>query len=80
MNNKVVDGIELDRLQVVYQSAVEEWIKAIREEAALASVNHSVAEIDRWEAAHFREDSLRNSVKKAKIDYENALRMKFFNF
>lgn len=80
MNNKVVDDIELDRLQVVYQSAVEEWIKAIREEAALASVNHSVAEIDRWEAAHFREDSLRNSVKKAKIDYENALRMKFFNF
>ena len=74
------DEDELDRMQAAYKAAVEEWIKAIREEEALASVNHSVAEVDEWEAAHFREDELRNAVKAAKKQYEDALREKFFNF
>jgi hypothetical protein len=74
------DEAELDRMQAAYKAAVEEWIKAIRDEEALASVNHSVAEVDRWEGAHFREADLRNTVKAAKKQYEDALREKFFNF
>ncbi len=74
------DEAELDQMQAAYKAAVEEWIKAIREEEALASVNHSVAEVDEWEAAHFREDELRNAVKAAKKQYEDALRQKFFDF
>jgi hypothetical protein len=74
------DEAELDQMQAAYKAAVEEWIKAIREEEALASVNHSVAEVDEWEAAHFREDELRNAVKAAKKQYEDALRLKFFDF
>ena len=74
------DEAELDRMQAAYKAAVDEWIKAIRDEEALASVNHSVAEVDRWEGAHFREDDLRNTVKPAKKQYEDALREKFFNF
>ena len=77
MQNK---SLELDQLQVVYKAAVEEWIAAIRQEEALASVNHSVAEVDQWEQAHFREDELRNKVKAAKSQYEDALREKFFGF
>ena len=69
---------ELDRLQAVYKSAVEEWIAAIRQEEALASVNHEIAEIDQWEAAAFREDDIRQKVKAAKRHYEDALRQKFF--
>ena len=71
---------QLDQLQSAYKAAVEEWIKAIRHEEALASVNHNVAEIDQWEAAHFKEDEMRNAVKAAKRRYEDALRQKFFNF
>jgi hypothetical protein len=71
---------ELDELQIAYKSAVEEWIAAIRKEEALASVNHSVAEVDNWEAAHFAEDELRSQVKDAKEKYEDALREKFFGF
>ncbi len=71
---------ELDRMQAAYKAAVEEWIKAIRDEEALASVNHSVAEVDQWEGAHFREDELRTAVKAAKKQYEDALREKFFDF
>jgi hypothetical protein len=47
---------------------------------ALASVNHTVAEVDQWESAHFKEDDMRNKVKAAKKRYEDALREKFFGF
>ena len=71
---------ELDRMQAAYKAAVEEWISAIKNEEALASVNHTVAEVDKWEGAHFKEDEVRNKVKTAKRHYEAALRRKFFNF
>ena len=75
-----LDVTELDRLQAAYKAAVEEWLSAIRQEEALASVNHSIADIDKWEAAHFREDRARDKVKAAKKDYEDALRQEFFDF
>ena len=71
---------ELDELQAAYKDAVEAWISAIRKEEALASVNHDVAEVDAWEAAHFEEDEMRGKVKDAKAKYEDALRQKFFGF
>jgi hypothetical protein len=69
----------LDQLQGAYKAAVDEWVAAIRQEEALASGNHSLAEVDQWEAAHFKEDELRTKVKTAKKDYEDALRHKYFD-
>jgi hypothetical protein len=74
------DTQELDQLQADYKAAVEAWITTIREEEALASNEHSVAEIDKWEAAHFREEDARDKAKEAKSAYEDALREKFFGF
>jgi energy-converting hydrogenase A subunit M len=74
------DTSDLDELRSGYQAAVEEWIAAIKQEEALASVDHSVAEVDKWEQAHFREDEIRREVKAAKKKYEAALREKFFGF
>ena len=71
---------ELDELQANYKAAVEAWIAAIRKEEELVSVNHSVAEVDKWEQAHFEEDEMRSAVKDAKAKYEDALRTKFFGF
>ena len=71
---------DLDQLQSSYMATVDEWIAAIREEAALASGNHSEAEIDTWEVAGFREEDARTKAKDAKSRYEDALREKFFNF
>ena len=71
---------ELDELQAAYKNSVEAWIAAIRKEEALASVNHDVADVDKWEQAHLEEDALRNKVKAAKEEYEDALRSKFFGF
>jgi len=70
----------LDQLQAEYKSAVEEWIRAIREEQDLASSEHSMAQVDTWEGAGFREDEARNKVTAAKKRYKDALREKFFDF
>jgi hypothetical protein len=74
------DVLDLDQMQTEYKTAVEEWIAAIKDEETLASVNHNIAEVDKWEAAHFKEDDIRSKVKAAKRRYEDALREKFFNF
>jgi hypothetical protein len=75
-----VEIADLDQMQTAYKTAVEQWIAAIREEEALASVNHSEAEIDVWEAAGFRETDAREKAKQAKEAYEAALRERLFNF
>jgi hypothetical protein len=74
------EHLDLDQMQVAYKAAVEKWIAAIKQEEALASVDHAVAEVDKWEDADFKEDALRNKVKAAKKRYEDALREKFFGF
>ena len=71
---------DLDALQAAYKQAVETWIGAIREEEALAFVAHDIAEFDQWEAAHFREDEIRQQVKAAKKAYEDGLRRAHFDF
>jgi len=74
------DTPELDQMQTAYKVAVEEWIAAIKQEEALASVNHTIADVDKWEGAHFTEDKIRSRVKDLKKKYEDALREKFFGF
>ena len=71
---------ELDELQAAYKAAVDKWVEAIREEEALASGNHNVAELDKWEASHFREHKLHKEVDYRKRLYEDALRREFFGF
>ena len=75
-----ISTAELDQKQAAYKAAVEQWIAAIRHEETLASVNHTVAQLDQWEQAHFDEDEARNKVLSAKAEYEDALRRKFFDF
>ncbi len=71
---------ELDQMQSTYKAAVEEWIASIRQEEALAMVDHTVAQVDQWEHADDREEEARKRVKAAKKAYEAALRLKFFHF
>lgn len=71
---------EIAEMQKAYLAAVEEWVAAIREEEALVAVEPSLAEVDRWEQAHFHEEEVRDKAKTAKNDYEAAIRLKYFNF
>ena len=76
-----IDSAELDAMSARYKSAVDDWIRAIREEEALATpAEHSEARIDQWEAAGEHEEEARDLAKAAKAAYEDALREKFFNF
>jgi GTP1/Obg family GTP-binding protein len=75
-----IEIAELDRLQKEYKTAVDVWVAAIQYEEALASVNHTVAEVDQWEHAAEREETARKTAKAAKVAYEDALRKEFFNF
>jgi hypothetical protein len=75
-----VEVSDLDQMQAAYKEAVDQWVAAIREEEALATVNHTEAEIDAWEEADSREEDARERAKEAKKNYEDALREKFFNF
>ncbi|MGC2085416.1 MAG: hypothetical protein WA702_18890 [Bradyrhizobium sp.] len=45
------NNTELDQMQATYVAAVEQLIDAIGQEEALASVNHTIAEVDKWENA-----------------------------
>jgi hypothetical protein len=69
----------LDQKRRAYKAAVDQWIAAIRHEEELASVEHSVADLDAWEAACLTETDLRAKAKQAKQEYEDELREKFFN-
>lgn len=71
---------DLDALQAAYKREVDAWVEAIRQEEALASVAHNIAEIDKWEAAAFHADDLRDKVKAAKAAYEDGLRRTHFDF
>lgn len=74
------DQAELDRMQRTYKAAVDEWVAAIRAEEVLASVIHELAEVDKWEEAHFAAEELRAKAEAAKQDYEAKLRHHFFGF
>ncbi len=74
------DHPELDELQSRLQGSGGGLDISHSQRGSLASVNHDVAEVDAWEAAHFEEDEMRTKVKDAKAKYEDALREKFFGF
>lgn len=76
-----IDTAELDSLQARYKIAVEDWIRAIRAEEALATpAKHSEATLDQWEAACQTEEAARKAARSAKSEYQDALRHEFFNF
>jgi len=75
-----ISSEELDQKQRNYKTAVDVWVAAIRYEEALASVNHTVSEVDQWEHAATREEEARKKAKAAKLAYEDALRQEFYKF
>ncbi len=71
---------ELNKLQADYKKAVDDWITAIRHEEGLASVHHSVANLDKWEEAHYAEHKAHKEVTYRKRLYEDALRRDLYGF
>jgi hypothetical protein len=53
-----MDNAELDKLRFNYKAAVERWIAAIRAEEDLATPDHSMIAVEKWDLANFG-DALR---------------------
>jgi hypothetical protein len=65
---------DLDQLRLAYKSATDEWVNAIRAEEALATPNHSMVAMEKWDAAHFTEQDLEAKAEEAREAYKDGLR------
>jgi hypothetical protein len=69
-----VNETNLDQLRTTYKKCVDAWVDAIRAEEALATPDHSMVAMERWDAAHFTEQDAQTRVKEAREAYKDALR------
>jgi hypothetical protein len=74
MSENVDKEVDLDELRLVYKKAVDEWVEAIRAEEALASPDHSMTAMERWDEAHFREHDAHTKATEAREAYKDGLR------
>jgi hypothetical protein len=64
----------LDQLRAAYKKATDEWVAAIRTEEALATPDHSMVAMEKWDAAHFAEHDAHSKATEAREAYKDALR------
>lgn len=65
---------DLDPLRITYKRAVDRWVDAIRAEEALATENHSMIAMEKWDDAHFQEQDAQKKAKDARDAYKDELR------
>jgi hypothetical protein len=65
---------DLDQLRLAYKKAVDEWVLAIRDEEALATPDHSMTAMEKWDDAHFKEQDAHSKASEARDAYKDGLR------
>jgi len=65
---------DLDQLRLAYKAAVDAWVETIRAEEALATADHSMVAMERWDDAHLREHDAHTAAGEAREAYIDALR------
>jgi hypothetical protein len=65
---------DLDQLRIAYKNATDEWVDAIRAEEALATPDHSMIAMEKWDAAHFIEHDAHTKATEAREAYKDGLR------
>lgn len=75
-----MENAELDKLRFNYKAAVDRWVAAIRAEEDLASPDHSMIAVEKWDLANFTEQDARDAAKAARQEYADALRQVLYNF
>lgn len=71
---------DFDELLADYRHAVDNWVAALKAEEALANDDHSMVEMEKWDAAGFTAHDAEAVAKKARDRYKNALRKKNYGF
>jgi hypothetical protein len=75
-----MDEFNFDSLLTQYKQSIDDWIKAIRTEESLATSDHSMVEMEKWDSAGFAMHDAEAVAKKARDRYKNALRRKNYGF
>jgi hypothetical protein len=75
-----MDTSKLDELRTNYKFATEQWIAAIRAEEALATPDHSMVAMERWDAADFQVQDTEQKAKSARDLYKDQLRKIDYGF
>ncbi len=71
---------DFDLLLSEYKQAVEAWVSAIKAEEALANDDHSMVEMEKWDAAGLTVHDAERAAKRARDSYKSALRKKNYGF
>jgi hypothetical protein len=71
---------DFDALLTAYKQAVDAWIEAIENEESLANEDHSMVEMEKWDAAALAVIAAGAAAAKARDNYKNALRKKNYGF
>jgi hypothetical protein len=71
---------DFNQLLSVYRQKIDAWVAAIQAEEALANDDHSMVEMEKWDAASFVAHDAEAAAKKARDRYKNALRKKNYGF
>jgi len=64
----------LDELRIAYKKATDEWVATIRGEEALATPDHSMIAMEKWDDAHFKEEDAHKKADEAREAYKDGLR------
>ncbi|MGA7967545.1 MAG: hypothetical protein WA800_06170 [Terriglobales bacterium] len=65
---------ELDPARDAYKKAVDEWVDKIRAEEALATPDHSMVAMEKWDDAHLAEHEAHEKATQARDAYKDGLR------
>ncbi len=71
---------DFDLLLRNYKGSVEKWIAAIRAEESLATADHSMVAMERWDEADGAVQEAEGEARKARNAYQDALRQKNYDF
>lgn len=75
-----MDDLSFDFLLTQYKESIDRWIEAIRKEESLATPDHSMVAMEKWDDAGFLVQDAEAVAKKARDRYKNALRKKNYGF
>jgi hypothetical protein len=75
-----MDDQDFDQLLRSYKQAVDAWVGTIRAEESLATEDHSMVQMEKWDDAGFKLHDAELTAKKARDAYKNALRKKNYGF
>jgi hypothetical protein len=75
-----MENLDFDQLLRTYKQAIDAWVTAIHAEEALATDDHSMVAMERWDTAGLNVHDAELTAKKARDLYKNALRKRNYGF